>query len=218
VEHERALREFLITSAKGLGIRLTEHQTGQFFVYLSLLLAWNKTINLTSITDPFEIISKHFVDSLTALSAYKFPSQSLVLDVGSGAGFPGIPIKIVQSDLRLVLIEPSQKKCSFLHSIVGALKLEQVSIYPGDMKQYASREPHILADVIVLRALRFDEIAEPAAFILKPTGHLLLFRTESVEERPTQAFRVESNHDFVLPMNHGSRVVTVLAKAHSPER
>ena len=218
MEHERALREFLITSAKGLGIRLTEHQTGQFFVYLSLLLAWNKTINLTSITDPFEIISKHFVDSLTALSAYKFPSQSLVLDVGSGAGFPGIPIKIVQSDLRLVLIEPSQKKCSFLHSIVGALKLEQVSIYPGDMKQYASREPHILADVIVLRALRFDEIAEPAAFILKPTGHLLLFRTESVEERPTQAFRVESNHDFVLPMNHGSRVVTVLAKAHSPER
>jgi 16S rRNA (guanine527-N7)-methyltransferase len=218
VEHERALREFLITSAKGLGIRLTEHQTGQFFVYLSLLLAWNKTINLTSITDPFEIISKHFVDSLTALSAYKFPSQSLVLDVGSGAGFPGIPIKIVQSDLRLVLIEPSQKKCSFLHSIVGALKLEQVSIYPGHMKQYASREPHILADVIVLRALRFDDIAEPAAFILKPTGHLLLFRTESVEERPTQAFRVESNHDFVLPMNHGSRVVTVLAKAHSPER
>ena len=218
MEHERALREFLVTSTKGLGISLTEQQTGQFLIYLSQLLAWNKTINLTSITDPFEIISKHFVDSLTALSAYKFPSQSLVLDVGSGAGFPGIPIKIVQSDLRLVLIEPSQKKCSFLHSIVGALKLEQVSIYPGDMKQYASREPHILADVIVLRALRFDEIAEPAAFILKPTGHLLLFRTESVEERPTQAFRVESNHDFVLPMNHGSRVVTVLAKAHSPER
>jgi len=218
VEHERALREFLITSAKGLGITLTEHQTGQFFVYLSLLLAWNKTINLTSITDPFEIISKHFVDSLTALSAYKFPSQSLVLDVGSGAGFPGIPIKIVQSDLRLLLIEPSQKKCSFLHSIVGALKLEQVSIYPGDMKQYASREPHTLADVIVLRALRFDDIAEPAAFTLKPTGHLLLFRTERVEERFTQAFRVESNHDFVLPMNHGSRVVTVLAKAPSAER
>ncbi len=215
MEHERARREFLVTSTNGIGISLTGRQTGEFLVYLSQLLAWNKTINLTSITDPFEIISKHFVDSLTALNAYKFPPHSLVVDVGSGAGFPGIPVKIVQSDLRLLLIEPSQKKCSFLHSIVGALKLEQVSIYPGELRQYATQEPHVFADVIVLRALRFDEIAEPAAFILKPTGHLLLFRTERVDERPSQAFRVESNHDFVLPMNHGSRVVTVLAKAPS---
>ena len=127
----------------------------------------------------------------------------------------GIPLKIVQSDLRLILIEPSQKKCSFLHSIIGGLKLEQVSIYPGELKQYAAQEPYDLADVILLRALRFEEIAEPAASILKPTGHLLLFRTERVNEGPSQAFRVESNHDFVLPMNHGSRVVTVLAKAPS---
>ena len=93
--------------------------------------------------------------------------------------------------------------------------MEQVSIYAGELREYATQEPHVLADVIVLRALRFDEIAEPAAFILKPTGHLLLFRTERVDERPSQAFRVESNHDFILPMNHGSRVVTVLAKAPS---
>ncbi len=218
MEHERALREFLVTSTNGIGISLTERQTGEFLVYLSQLLAWNKTINLTSITDPFEIISKHFVDSLTALNAYKFPPHSLVVDVGSGAGFPGIPVKIVQSDLRLLLIEPSQKKCSFLHSIVGALKLEQVSIFPGELKQYAAQKPHVLADVIVLRALRFDEIVEPAAFILKPTGHILLFRTARVDDWPSQAFRVESNHDFVLPRNHGSRVVTVLAKAPSVQR
>jgi 16S rRNA (guanine527-N7)-methyltransferase len=215
VEHERALRDFLATSTKGLGISLTEQQSEQFLVYLSQLLAWNKTINLTSITDPFEIVTKHFVDSLTALSAYKFPSHSLVVDVGSGAGFPGIPVKIVRRDLRLLLVEPSQKKCSFLHSIVGALRLEQVSIHPGELKQYAAQEPHVLADVIVLRALRFDEIAEPAAFILKPTGRLLLFRTERMDELTSQAFRVESNHDFVLPMNYGSRVVTVLAKVPS---
>ena len=77
------------------------------------------------------------------------------------------------------------------------------------------KEPRVLADVIVLRALRFDEIAEPAAFILKPTGHVLLFRTERMDEWSSQVFRVESNHDFVLPMNHGSRVVTVLAKSPS---
>ena len=215
MEHERDLRQFLVTSTNELGISLTDRQTQQFLVYLSQLLTWNRTTNLTSLTDPYEVISKHFVDSLTALIAFEFPFQSLVVDVGSGAGFPGIPLKIVQNDLRLVLVEPSQKKCSFLHCIVGALKLEHVSIYPGELKQYAVQEPHVLADVIVLRALRFDEIAEPAAFILKPTGHLLLFRTERVDERPSQAFRVKSHHDFVLPMNHGRRVVTVLAKAPS---
>ena len=213
MEHERALREFLVTSTNRLGISLTEHQTSQFLIYLSQLLTWNETINLTSITDPYEIISKHFVDSLTAFAAFKFPTQSVVVDVGSGAGFPGIPLKIVQSDLRLVLVEPSQKKCSFLHSIVGGLKLEKVSIYSGELEQYAAQQPRPLADVILLRALRFDEIAEPAALILKPSGHLLLYRTEKGDERPSQAFLVESNYSFVLPMNHGNRVVTVLARS-----
>src|SRR5262249_54962947 len=125
---------------------------------------------------------------------------------------PGIPLKIVQSDFRLVLVEPSQKKCSFIHSLVGALRLEQVSIYSRELKHYAAQEPCPQADVMLLRALRFDEIAEPAARILKPTGHLLLYRTEKVDERPSQAFRVESNHNFTLPMNHGNRVVTVLGK------
>ena len=212
MEHEHALREFLVTSTNRLGISLTEQQTGQFLAYQSQLLTWNKTINLTSITDPFEIISKHFVDSLTALSAFKFPSQSIVIDVGSGAGLPGIPLKIVHSDLRLVLVEPSQKKCSFLHSVVGTLMLEHVCIYSGELKHYAAQEPCPLADVILLRALRFDEIAESAARTLKPTGHVLLYRTEKVDEWFSRDFRVESNHGFTLPMNHGHRVVTVLGK------
>ncbi len=215
MEHERALREFLVTSTSRLGISLTEQQTGQFLAYLSQLLTWNKTINLTSITDPYEVISKHFIDSLTALSAFEFPAQGVVVDVGSGAGFPGIPLKIVRNDFDLILIEPSQKKCSFLHSIVGMLKLEQVSIYAGELTQYAAQKPCPLVDVILLRALRFDEISEPAAHILKPTGHVLLYRTKKANERPSQAFRVESDHKFALPMNHGSRVVTVLARSAS---
>lgn len=213
MEHERALREFLVASISGLGISLTEQQIRQFLVYLSQLLDWNRTINLTSITDPFEIISKHFVDSLTALSAFEFPLQCVVVDVGSGAGFPGIPLKIVRSDLRVILVEPSQKKCSFLRSIVGVLKLELVSIYSGDLKQYAAQEPRPLVDVIVMRALRFDEIADLAALLLISAGHVLLYRTEKMDQLPPHAFHVASNHDFVLPRNHGRRVVTVLAKS-----
>ena len=215
MEHERVLREFLLTSTHTLGFRLTEDQIRWFLAYLAQLLEWTQTINLTSITDPFEIISKHFVDSLTALKAFEFPSQGIVIDVGSGAGFPGIPLKLIRDDLRLVLVEPSQKKCSFLYSIVGALKLEQVFIHLIEVQQYAAQKPNPLADVIVLRALRFEEIVKPAALILKPTGRLLLYRTEPMNDQPSDAFRVESNHRFALPMNHGNRVVTVLRKTAS---
>jgi 16S rRNA (guanine527-N7)-methyltransferase len=216
VEHQGALGDFLLESTRTLGFSLTEDQIRCFLVYLARLLEWNHTINLTSITDPFEIISKHFVDSLTALSACEFPGQSVVVDVGTGAGFPGIPLKLVRSDLRLTLIEPSQKKCSFLHFIVGVLKLQQVSIYTGELQGYAAQMSHSFADVIVLRALRFEEILKPAALILKPAGRLVLYRTLSMDEQPAQAFRVESNDTFTLPMNHGHRVVTVLRKVTSP--
>jgi 16S rRNA (guanine527-N7)-methyltransferase len=215
VEHERALREFLVASTKGIGINLTEQQARQFLDYLSQLLAWNRTTNLTSITDPFEIVSKHFVDSLTALTAFNFPFQGTVVDVGSGAGFPGIPLKIVKNDLHLVLVEPAMKKCSFLHSVVGTLKLKQVSVFSGRIQQYAAQEPRPLTDVVIVRALKTEQVMESAALLIKPKGHLLLYRTQRTDERPSQAFRVSSHHEFSLPMNHGHRVVTVLAREGS---
>lgn len=212
MEHERALREFLVTSTHKLGFNLTDEQTQHFLLYLAQLLEWNRTINLTSITDPFEIVGKHFVDSVTALCAFDFPIQSLVVDMGSGAGFPGIPLRLIRSDLRLRLIEPSHKKCSFLHSIVGLLKLEQVSIHPESVEQFALENPNRIADVIVLRALKLEDVIEPAAAILKPTGRLLLYRTERMKEQPAELFQLESNAEFTLPLNHGKRVVTVLKR------
>lgn len=174
MEHERALREFLLASTHKFDFNLTDEQIQRFLIYLTQLLEWNRTINLTSITDPFEIIVKHFVDSITALCAFDFPIHSLVVDVGSGAGFPGIPLKLVRSDLRLALIESSNKKCSFLHFIVGALKLEQVSIHQETAQQFALVNPNPIANVIVLRALKLDDVIQPAAAILKPTGRLPL--------------------------------------------
>lgn len=215
MEHERDLRDFLVTSTQALGANLTDHQTQQFLVYLSQLLTWNRTTNLTSITDPYEIIGKHFVDSLTALIALCFPFQGTVIDVGSGAGFPGIPLKIVRSDLRVCLVEPSLKKCSFLRSIVGTLRLEQVSIFSGSLQQFAAQPARPLADVIVVRALRFEEIEEPVTRILNLNGHVLLYRTDKSDEPHSKTFQVQSNHEFSLPRHYGHRVVTVLAKTAS---
>ncbi|HEX7094024.1 MAG TPA: 16S rRNA (guanine(527)-N(7))-methyltransferase RsmG, partial [Nitrospiraceae bacterium] len=131
MEHEQELYEFTISSVRELGLTIGDSQLEQFMRYLSHLMKWNKTINLTAIIDPKEIIIKHFVDSLAALVATSFPQNGVVLDVGSGGGFPGIPLKIVRSDMRLVLMEPVQKKCSFLNSVIGHLKLQDVSTFDG---------------------------------------------------------------------------------------
>jgi 16S rRNA (guanine527-N7)-methyltransferase len=213
VEQERALRDFLVTSATGLGISLTDQQARQFLLYLSQLLEWNRTTNLTSITNPYEVISKHFIDSLAALNALKFPLEGVVIDVGTGAGFPGIPLKIARGDLRLLLVESSLKKCSFLRSIVGTLRLEAVSIFAGALDRYAVQEPSAHADVVVVRALRTEVVAGSAALILKPNGHLLLYRTERSVDPPSGAFRIDSHYDYALPNQHGRRVVSVLARS-----
>lgn len=213
MEHERELRQFLARSTSELDLSLTQEQIEQFILYLAQLLQWNRTTNLTSITDPYEIISKHFVDSLTALTVAHFPSQSILIDVGAGAGFPGIPLKIVRDDLKLVLVEPVQKKSSFLRTIVGSLKLPNVSIYAGTFRQYLDQE-HPPSDFMVLRALRFDEIEEEAFIGLKPGGKAILYRTEKMEMPSTDTrFRVESEKTFSLPMGHGNRVISVLSRA-----
>lgn len=213
MEHEHELRQFLARSTSELDLSLTQEQVEQFMLYLTQLLQWNRTTNLTSITDPYEIISKHFVDSLTALTVVHFPSQSILTDVGAGAGFPGIPLKIVRDDLNLVLVEPVQKKSSFLRTVVGALKLPSVTIFSGTLQQYID-EGHPLSDFMVLRALRFDEIKEEAFIGLKPGGKAILYRTEKMKMPSTDTrFRVESEKTFSLPMGHGNRVISVLSRA-----
>ena len=122
--------------------------------YLTHLIEWNKTINLTSITNPEEIIVKHFVDSLASLASTSFPQNCMVLDIGSGGGFPGIPLRIMRSDIRLILVEPVQKKCSFLNSVIGLLQLQNVATFNGTIEQYARSQARSIIDMIVIRALK----------------------------------------------------------------
>ncbi|NOT95363.1 MAG: 16S rRNA (guanine(527)-N(7))-methyltransferase RsmG, partial [Nitrospira sp.] len=170
MEHEQELREFTINSVQELGLTIGESHAKQFMSYLTHLMTWNKTINLTAITDQKEIIIKHFVDSLAALVATSFPQNAAVLDVGSGGGFPGIPIKILRPDLRLVLIDPVQKKCSFLNSMIGLLTLHDVSTFNGTIEQYAKRPLDHAIDMVVVRALKFQDIKEHIPTLLSSEG------------------------------------------------
>ncbi|HSL02593.1 MAG TPA: 16S rRNA (guanine(527)-N(7))-methyltransferase RsmG [Nitrospiraceae bacterium] len=211
MEHE--LRGFTISSARELGLTIGEIHAEQFMRYLAHLIEWNKAINLTAIIDPKEIIIKHFVDSLVALVATNFPQNSLVLDVGSGGGFPGIPLKIVRSDIRLTLVEPVQKKCSFLNSVIGLLQLRDVSTFYGTIEQYAKQPLNHVIDTVVVRALKYEEIRKHIPAVLTSKGKVVLYRTSAIEKQEIgEEFHLLSETALILPQGSGKRVVTVIEK------
>ncbi|HSF68671.1 MAG TPA: 16S rRNA (guanine(527)-N(7))-methyltransferase RsmG [Nitrospiraceae bacterium] len=213
MEHEDELREFTISSARELGLTIEEAHAEHFIRYLSHLTEWNKTINLTTITEPKEIIIKHFVDSLTALISTDFPQNGVVLDVGSGAGFPGIPLKIVRSDIRLILLEPIQKKCAFINSVIGVLKLQGASTFGGTVEQYASRSITHAIDAIVIRALRYDKIMKHVNKVLNSKGKIVLYRTCPVGKHEIgEEFHLQNETTLTLPGGSGRRVITVIEK------
>ena len=216
MEHEPELREFTINSVRELGLAIGEIHAEQFMRYLAHLIEWNKSINLTSIIDPKEIIIKHFVDSLVALVATSFSQNGVVLDVGSGGGFPGIPLKIVRSDVRLVLVEPVRKKCSFLNSVIGLLKLHDVSTFDGTIEQYAKWPLRHTIDTVVVRALKFEEIRKHIPALLAPKGKVVLYRTETIKKQEIgEDFRLVNETALTLPQGSGKRVVTVI-EVNSP--
>jgi len=204
-----------MSSIRELGLTIGEIHVEQFMRYLAHLIEWNKAINLTAIIDPKEIIIKHFVDSLTALVATSFPQNCVVLDVGSGGGFPGIPLKIVRSDMRLVLIEPVLKKCSFLNSVVGLLKLHDVSTFNGTIEQYAKWPLRHVINTVVVRALKYEEIRKHIPALLASKGKVLLYRTETIKNQEIgEEFHLVSETALVLPQGSGKRVVSVLERVN----
>jgi 16S rRNA (guanine527-N7)-methyltransferase len=141
--------------------------------YTALLLRWNEKINLTAIREPREILERHFAESLYACAEIREGDFTLV-DVGSGAGFPGLAIKLVRPGFQVLLIEPSGKKCAFLGEVVRSLGLENVQVL---QKEYGRVSPEdIQADYVTVRALRPDaKLLAWSSQILTGGGRLLLW-------------------------------------------
>lgn len=143
----------LMEGAGELGVRLGARELRMFETYADLLLAWNQRANLTAITDPVEVAVKHFLDSLTCL-AVDFPIGAKVIDVGTGAGFPGVPLKIVRRDLDLTLLDATKKKLDFLDALcseLGFLDLRLVHARAEEAgRQPAHRESY---DLVLSRAV-----------------------------------------------------------------
>lgn len=202
---------------RSLGIVLTDKQIKLFVLFLRQLQAWNKKANLTSITNDEEIVIKHFVDSLALLKAEEIQPGARILDVGTGAGFPGIPLKIARPDLSITLLEPIQKKASFLHFVVGLLTLESVNICCGNLQQFALESEKLdKFDYVVSRALKNDVVMNNAMAIMSQSGKCIFFLSKPVSESCIGSqWLIEREFSFELPRNSGSRIISVLAKRSS---
>jgi 16S rRNA (guanine527-N7)-methyltransferase len=168
--------------ARAMGMRLERSQIAQFAIHARELTAWNRFTNLTAITDPMEIAVKHFLDTLP-LSALP-PPGSRVLDIGSGGGFPGIPLKILRPDLHLMLIDASRKKVSFQKYIIRELGIKDIearNIRTEKLKrelQPESRPYHVIVSKAVSKLDRFLDQAIP---LLRRPGIMIAMKGRSVE-------------------------------------
>src|SRR5215470_5708294 len=152
-------------------VQLSEAQLQQISTHLALLLKWNARINLTAISDPEEIITRHFGESLFVARLLFAPgSRESAVDVGSGAGFPGLPLKIWSASLALTLVESNQKKAVFLKEVIRALHLTGTTVLEDRAEQLK-----LQADVVSLRAVeRFEAILPVARRLLAAGGRIAL--------------------------------------------
>ena len=173
---------------KAENISLTDNQLSQFSVYSDLLVEWNKNINLTAITEPCEIATKHFADSLYG-EKYINPGAS-VIDVGTGAGFPGIPLKILRPDINLTLLDSLNKRLNFLNEVIKELKLSDVKTVHSRAEDGAKPKSNYREkyDVAVSRAVsRLNVLAEYCIPYLKVGGVFLAYKGPDVNDEVVSA-------------------------------
>ena len=209
-------RDLLLAGSHELGIALSIEQVNSLFIYLAELKKWNRKINLTAITEERDTVIKHLLDSLSYLKAFTPAPGLRLLDMGSGAGFPAIPIKIAASDISITMVESVKKKASFLRHIVRTLPLEAVEILDKRMEEIPDTY-HSSFDVVTARA--FAEMPEALGHgvaFLKPGGLMILSRgseeTISEQELAKAGVSKEQRLELTLPHSDHKRAIWVFKK------
>ena len=133
-------RDKMTQYANKIGISLEEKQVNQFYSYMEQLLEWNEKINLTAITKPEEIILKHFIDSITIVKYLK--ENIKIVDVGTGAGFPGIPLKIMREDIEVTLLDSLNKRIRFLEEVTQTLKLQKIEAVHARVEEFGKNKKY----------------------------------------------------------------------------
>lgn len=216
----KEFKKILCEKMQDINIILSEMQVEQFFKYMNLLLEWNEKINLTAITDENEIILKHFVDSLT-ICKYLENKNSLI-DVGTGAGFPGIPVKIVRPDLKIVLLDSLNKRVKFLNDVIEKLDLKNIVALHGRAEEVA-RKPEYREqfDIATSRAVaNLSVLLEYLVPFVKVGERCICMKGAEIEEELNSAgkammvlgAKIDKVDDFLLPGSDMRRNLVILKK------
>lgn len=208
-------KEVLVKGARELDIELTPKQIQLFLSYLENLKFWNKKINLTATEDERQIVINHFLDSI---SIFPFISEnSRVLDIGSGAGFPGIPLKITMPSLEVVLLDSVRKKALFMRDTLRKLNLEKIQAVWGRAEDSNNGIPRRHFDFVVSRAVgKIENLLELSTPYLGDNGEIILMRGKTgVKEweqtsKTNQDLRLINSKKFSLPFGKQERVVLII--------
>ena len=179
------INEF-ITGLKEKGIELTEHQLNQFNRYYELLIEWNERMNLTAITNKKEVYLKHFYDSITVGFDFELNDQS-ICDVGAGAGFPSIPLKIVYPNLSITIVDSLDKRITFLNYLINELGLEDVQAVHARAEDYV-KDHRESFDIVTARAVaRLNILDELCLPLVKLNGYFITLKGLKATEELTEA-------------------------------
>ncbi|MCE5211344.1 MAG: 16S rRNA (guanine(527)-N(7))-methyltransferase RsmG [Deltaproteobacteria bacterium] len=186
-----------------MNIELSDQQLAQFDTYQNELLQWNAKTNLISENSSQEIITRHFLDSLTALQFIQKP-DALVIDIGCGAGFPGIPLKIARPSLEIYLLEANRKKVSFLKHITRLLNLSPVSILHDRVENIIKNDSlKEKFDILISRAtFKLDELLLLGDFFLKPKGEMIALKGPHVGQEIKRCLEAGNRYKISQLIQH----------------
>ncbi|WP_134702317.1 16S rRNA (guanine(527)-N(7))-methyltransferase RsmG [Ammoniphilus sp. YIM 78166] len=204
------------------GVTLSEQQRTQYEEYYSLLVEWNEKINLTAITEKNEVYEKHFYDSISASFFFDFTKVETLIDIGAGAGFPSLPIKIIYPHLKVTILDSLNKRISFLEHLSKQLKLEHVSCIHGRAEEFGVDPKYRdRFDVVTARAVaRLNVLAEYCMPFAKVGGNFVVLKgaeasnelDEAKKAIKTLGGKTEKLETFFLPIEQAERSIILINK------
>lgn len=181
----KEFKENIIAECKEIGVELSDTQIEMFYTYYEKLIYWNEHVNLTAITEMNEVITKHFVDSLTIIKAVSDIEDKdwSVIDVGTGAGFPGIPLKIAFPNLKITLLDSLNKRINFLNEVIETLGLKDITAVHGRAEDFGRNVSRETFDLCVSRAVaNLSTLSEYCMPLVKVGGYFIPYKSGKLAE------------------------------------